>query len=130
VRGTMMRSSASQVLGSPSTGSLEGCQLMGDSLKFCAIIAAIALCTTGEGLSTSLRAKRSNPSCASLALPCVNASRLSQAMTAVSKMQTKVAEKWRQQTDDPSTQARCQTVEGRRPCHPDRAPDPSPMVQR
>src|SRR5215216_2885849 len=38
VRGTMMRSSASQVLGSPSTGSLEGCQLMGDSLRFCAII--------------------------------------------------------------------------------------------
>src|ERR1700712_5306847 len=38
VRGTMMSSSASQVLGSPSTGSLEGCQLMGDSLQFAAII--------------------------------------------------------------------------------------------
>src|SRR4029079_4923925 len=29
VRGTMMSSSASQVLGSPSTGSLEGSQLLG-----------------------------------------------------------------------------------------------------
>src|SRR5689334_4147982 len=34
VRGTMMRSSASQVLGSPSTGSLEGCQLIG-ILRYC-----------------------------------------------------------------------------------------------
>src|SRR5438045_2829843 len=35
VRGTMIRSSASQVLGSPSTGSLEGCQLMGGLLQVC-----------------------------------------------------------------------------------------------
>src|SRR6266536_2754840 len=35
VRGTMIRSSASQVLGSPSTGSLEGCQLIFLHSKFC-----------------------------------------------------------------------------------------------
>src|SRR5437016_5052930 len=35
VRGTMIRSSASQVLGSPSTGSLEGCQLIGGLLDVC-----------------------------------------------------------------------------------------------
>src|SRR5712672_664998 len=35
VRGTMMSSSASQVLGSPSTGSSDGCQLMGTPLICC-----------------------------------------------------------------------------------------------
>src|ERR1700682_896381 len=38
VRGTMTRSSASHDLASPSTGSLEGCQLMGDSFGFAGII--------------------------------------------------------------------------------------------
>src|SRR5712672_3500713 len=34
VRGTMTSSSASQDMGSPSTGSLEGSQLMGNSFEF------------------------------------------------------------------------------------------------
>src|SRR4029077_17957159 len=40
VRGTMTSSSASQVLGSPSTGSLEGSQLMENSLCFEVLISA------------------------------------------------------------------------------------------
>src|SRR3954470_14644237 len=41
VRGTMTSSSASQERGSPSMGSLEGCQLMGNSLHFAEMIAGL-----------------------------------------------------------------------------------------
>src|SRR5260370_29327110 len=51
VRGTMTRSSASHDFASPSTGSLEGCQLMGGLLWFCGDHTSIGGVASKDGTS-------------------------------------------------------------------------------
>jgi hypothetical protein len=73
VRGTMISSSASQVLGSPSTGSLDGCQLMEGSFAVWEIIAVPRRhCERSEAIHTARKKVWIASSLALLAMTAVS----------------------------------------------------------